>query len=96
MLSQTTLLSGYSSGGRGPGENVLYLNDDLIKEGAIGLAITGDAKVDTIVAQGCKPIGKPLRVTQCERNLLKEIDNTPPFQILENLYSTLDVNDRAL
>ena len=91
-----TTIGGISSGGRGPGENVLYLNDDLIKEGAIGLAITGDAKVDTIVAQGCKPIGKPLRVTQCERNLLKEIDNTPPFQILENLYPTLDVNDRGL
>ena len=91
-----TTIGGISSGGRGPGENVLYLNDELIRQGAIGLAITGDAKIDTIVAQGCKPIGKPLRITQCDRNLLKEIDGNPPFQILENLYSTLDDTDRKL
>ena len=91
-----TTIGGIASGGHRPGGNILYLNDGIIREGAIGLAITGDAKIDTIVAQGCKPIGEPLRITQCDRNLLKEINGSSPFEILGSLYSILDENERKL
>ena len=42
--------------------------------GLVGVALTGNVAVDTIVAQGCRPIGEPMFVTRCERNVIHELD----------------------
>ena len=32
--------------------------------------MTGDIQIDTIVAQGCRPIGSPMQVNECQQNIL--------------------------
>jgi small ligand-binding sensory domain FIST len=60
------------------------------------VTISGEIDVDTIVAQGCRPIGQPSFVTRCQRNVLFEIDGRPPLRVLEELYQTLGERDREL
>src|SRR5215831_20904585 len=55
-----TVVGGLASGGRAPGANVLYLDDAVHRRGLVGVALTGNVAVDTIVAQGCRPIGDPM------------------------------------
>jgi small ligand-binding sensory domain FIST len=62
----------------------------------VGVALSGDIAVDTIVAQGCRPIGKPLTITQCHETLLQKVDGKSPIEVLEELVETLNENDRQL
>lgn len=69
-----TKIGGLVSGGKRPGQNALWIRDKLYRNGLVGAALYGNVVIESIVAQGCKPIGKPLRVTKSDRNILFEID----------------------
>jgi small ligand-binding sensory domain FIST len=87
---------GLVSGGRMPGTDWLFAQGQSFRTGAVGVAFTGDVAIDTIVAQGCKPIGAPMVVTRGEGNLILELDGRPPLDVLQALHDGLDRRDRAL
>jgi small ligand-binding sensory domain FIST len=89
-------VGGLASGAAQPGENALFFNSICYRSGAVGLAMTGNIALDALVAQGCRPIGKPLRVTRCDRNILMELNGEPPLNILRDLYTTLEPRDQTL
>ncbi|MDB9535806.1 FIST N-terminal domain-containing protein [Dolichospermum planctonicum CS-1226] len=74
----------------------LFCNDKLCREGTVGIALTGNIVLDTIVSQGCRPIGQPLQVTKAERNIILELDEKVPLMVLRNLISSLSEEDRTL
>lgn len=93
---RATKFGGLASGGRAPGDNRLFLRDRALRGGAVGVALSGNLSVETIVAQGCRPIGKPLIVTRCKDNVILEVDGRPPLLELHDLYESLDTRDREL
>src|SRR5262245_30015254 len=96
VYPQAKKAGGLASGGRQPGGNALYADGALHTSGAVGLALTGDAEIDTVVAQGCRPIGTPMFVTRCERNLVQGLDGRSPYEVLADLYELLSSRDREL
>jgi small ligand-binding sensory domain FIST len=78
----------------------------LYREGTIGVALSGNISFETIVAQGCRPIGEPYQVTQQERNIIlelgelessgREIRPRSPLQVLRDLVQGLSESDRLL
>jgi small ligand-binding sensory domain FIST len=92
----STKLGGLASGAQQPGANALFLGRALHRAGVVGVALSGDIAVDTIVAQGCRPIGQPMFITRCQQNLLWELDGQPALQVLQELYEQLDPADQAL
>jgi small ligand-binding sensory domain FIST len=89
-------IGGLASGGRQPASNVLFLGKELHRSGAVGLAVSGDVVVDTIVAQGCRPVGDPMFVTRCDRNIIWQLDGMRPLEVLQQLHARLDERDREL
>jgi small ligand-binding sensory domain FIST len=89
-------IGGLASGGSSPGENRLFLGAEALWGGAVGVALSGNLAVDTIVAQGCRPIGRPMLVTRCEGNVVHELDGKPPLAVLRALFETLPERDRDL
>ncbi len=89
-------VGGLASGGGSPGSNILFLDGEAHEEGAVGFAVSGDIRVDTIVAQGCRPIGRPLVITRCEHNVVLELNGRPAVTLLRELFDTLDADDRKL
>lgn len=89
-------IGGLASGINQPGGNALYLDDTVYRSGVVGLAIHGNVVVDTVVAQGCKPIGKTMHVTACKENVLVEIDGQTPFEALKEIFQGLNERDREL
>lgn len=89
-------VGGLASGGRNPGTTALFLGDEVHHSGTVGIALTGNLVVDTLVAQGCKPIGPPMIVTRSEGNLILELDGRSPVAALQELYAHLDEHDRKL
>ena len=89
-------IGGLASGGDRPRGNVLYLGQQSHREGVVGVALQGNVRIDTVVAQGCRPVGTPMRVTKCDRNLLLEIDGRTPMEVLQQLYASCSDRDRQL
>lgn len=89
-------IGGLASGAQRPGDNALFLDAATYDTGAIGLALRGNILVDTVVAQGCRPIGQPMRITASRRNILGELDGHPPVAVLQNLYRAMPERDRQL
>ena len=95
-FSRSVRVGGLASGGQQQGDNALFLGDQVYRSGAIGVALHGNITVDTVVAQGCCPIGSPLRITQSHHNLLMELDGKPPLAVLKEMFQTLSDRDREL
>ena len=89
-------IGGMASGGQQPGSNALMLDGEVHRSGAVGLAFHGDVVIDTIVAQGCRPIGKPMNLTRCNDNVLLELDGAPALEVLRDLYQVLSERDKEL
>ena len=89
-------IGGLASGGTSPGLNAMFLDGEVFTEGVVGVALSGDVAIDTVVAQGCRPIGEMMQVTRCNGNVLHELDGEPVLQVLQELFTDLGERDRQL
>jgi small ligand-binding sensory domain FIST len=89
-------VGGLASGASRPREQVMFAGDRVVKEGAVGVALMGDVDLVPAVAQGCRPIGEPLRITKCEGHLLLELDGVPVLDALRALLRDAPSRDREL
>jgi small ligand-binding sensory domain FIST len=87
---------GLASGGPVPGANRLFLQSRTHRGGMVGVALAGNLAVETIVAQGCRAIGKPMIATRCRDNVLLDVDGRPPLEVLRDLFPTLPERDQEL
>lgn len=89
-------VGGLASGANKPGGNALFLNDETLNEGLVAVSVSGNVVVETVVAQGCRPIGKPYRVTSCQGNILLELDGKPAIRVLKEVLEDLPPQDQEL
>ena len=89
-------VGGLASGGGAPGENQLIAGGEIHSAGAVGLMLRGNIVMDTIVAQGCRPIGDPLFVTWAEDNILCQLEGRRATEVLSELYDSLPSDDQKL
>ncbi|MFN6068434.1 MAG: FIST C-terminal domain-containing protein, partial [Pseudanabaena sp.] len=68
----------------------------LYRTGLLGVALWGDVTIDPVVAQGCRPIGKIMQVSECERNLILGLEGKPPLALLQDTVGDLSQSDREL
>lgn len=94
--SAAAKIGGLASGGQEPGGNAMFLGDRDYPSGAVGVAMHGNIIVDTVVAQGCRPIGRAMRITQSRRNMLEGLDGETPLTILRGMFPTLSPRDQDL
>jgi small ligand-binding sensory domain FIST len=95
-LPGSTVVGGVASGARQPGQNALFLDAVVHRDGLVGVALAGDIVIDTVVAQGCRPIGEPMFVTRAERNFLYEVDGRSPAAVLSDLHRQASPRDKEL
>jgi small ligand-binding sensory domain FIST len=89
-------IGGLASGAQRPGGNVLYLDDTIHRSGLAGVALAGNVEVETIVAQGCRPIGEPIPITRCDRNVILELDGRPALDVVREVLQGLSGRSREL
>lgn len=87
---------GLASGMEQPGTPCLLLNERMYHSGCICLTFSGNVAVDTIVAQGCRPIGDPMFANATYENLILELDGKIPREMLTELYQRIKRSDRKL
>lgn len=100
-------VGGLASGDSFRESKQLFVDYRAYRSGAVGVALSGDVVIEPIVAQGCRPIGQPLWVTECERNIVMQVSiqldpdtiaDKPqaPLKALRQLIEELSDKDREL
>ena len=80
----------------------LFCDFKQYRDGMVGVALSGNLVMETIVAQGCRPIGQPYQVVEGERNILLKLEESAygkahtPLEILQGIFEDLEEEDRAL
>lgn len=90
------LVGGMASSARQAGQNVLFRNDQMFSEGMVGLSLSGPLRVETIVSQGCRPIGSPLVVTKSHDNVIEHLGGKPALAALQQVVESMPPDERDL
>jgi small ligand-binding sensory domain FIST len=90
------VVGGMASGAGAPGESALLLNDHTYRQGAVGVALAGAIEIDSIVSQGCRPIGPLFTVTASDANVIKQLDGKPAIAQIQAVVEELSETDKAL
>jgi small ligand-binding sensory domain FIST len=93
---QSHKIGGIVSGLRHVNERVLFLDGQRFHDGAVLLSLRGALRIDSLVAQGCRPVGPVYTVTQCERNLIYQLDGATALKALQSIYDSADTRTRDL
>lgn len=62
--------------------------------GALLAFLEGPVRLETVVAQGCRPIGEPMVVTGCDGHLIHRIGSRPALKVLSETLETLTADER--
>jgi len=87
------VLGGLASGPRGEEEVAVFGPSIGDTSDALAIALDG-VRLETVVSQGCRPIGEPLPVTRADEHLLIELGSRPAYQVLEQAFNTLAEADK--
>jgi small ligand-binding sensory domain FIST len=88
------VVGGLAGGGRGARENRMILAGQAYDGGAVGVRMAGPVTVETIISQGCRPIGDRYVVTRAEQNVIHELGGKPALQRLQTAFDSLDEQRR--
>jgi len=88
------VVGGLAAGGDRPGDHVLWLDDQYMRDGLVGVSI-GGVKLTTAVSQGCTPIGPEMVVTDADgEGRIYALAGVPALTKLQEVLDGLD--DAAL
>lgn len=90
------IVGGMASGGQQRGTTRLFFQGSVLDEGAVGVVLTGNVAVATVVSQGCRPLGAVHVVTRVEQNVIHELDGALALRKLEELYRGASERDQLL
>lgn len=91
-----TILGGMASAGDRPNTNTLLLNGEVRNSGAMGVTLSGNIQVDTIVSQGCRPIASPMVITKARGNLILELAGERAVDVIRDTVQQLEEPDKEL
>jgi small ligand-binding sensory domain FIST len=89
-------IGGIASGLRGIGERTMFMGQGRVSDGAVVMTLSGDIRLDTLVAQGCRGVGNVYTITECDSNMLVELDGKPALKVLTEIYEAASPADRIL
>jgi small ligand-binding sensory domain FIST len=90
------VIGGLSSAVAVGAPNWLCVDGEIVRSGAVGVALSGGVEFETIVSQGCRPVGKPMIVTKADQNVIFELAGKPAFEALRETVAALPDRDRRL
>jgi len=89
------IVGGLAAGGGEPESQALFLDDEVLTEGAVGAALRG-IRVRTVVSQGCAPIGSDSVITSSDENVVHELAGKPAVERLESEIRSMTAEQQRL
>ena len=89
------LLGGLASGRTPDDETVLFIGDEVVSDGAVGVRLDG-VEVLPMVSQGATPLGPELTITAGEGHVIGELAGKPALEKLRETIEELPPEDLRL
>lgn len=89
-------IGGMASAADSPNENIVVFDGEVLRHGLTGVALWGRVTIDTIVSQGCRPIGRHLVITRSEKNAILEVGGITPYEAIQKIWNESPARDREL
>ncbi|HWT95002.1 MAG TPA: FIST C-terminal domain-containing protein [Solirubrobacteraceae bacterium] len=89
------VLGGVASGASASGGALLFRDDEVLFEGAVGLRLEG-VELLPCVSQGATPVGPELTITACSGNMIEELAGAPALTKLRDVILALEPAEREL
>lgn len=90
------ILGGYCSSQNWESSSLLFCNNKVLNRGAVGLVLPPELHWQTIVSQGCRPIGDPMVVTALDGNTILGLGGRPALPMLRELFQRLPSHERDM
>lgn len=90
------IVGGMASAAKQPGGNAMLLDDTLHNDGAVGVSLLGDVRIDAVVSQGCRAVGPNMVITRAQKNVILELGGRPAVTAVEEALHDLDEQEREL
>ena len=87
-------LGGLASGDQREQRTQVYLNGDVYEEGGVALSVGGQVALQSVISQGCMPIGETWTITRAEGNVIHEIGNQPAYEVLVETFESLSDTEK--
>jgi small ligand-binding sensory domain FIST len=87
-LSKIPMTGGLASSELPAPHACVFLNEEII-EGGVTLFFGGGIRLETVVSQGCRPIGEPMTITQADENILYSLGTASAYEILTHAIESL-------
>ncbi|MGO8701003.1 MAG: FIST N-terminal domain-containing protein [Limisphaerales bacterium] len=88
------VLGGLASGEPSDRGAQVYLNGQVFDEGGVGVALSGEVELMSVISQGCTPIGQTWTITKAEGNFIHQIANRPAYEILAETFMELSAQEQ--
>jgi len=91
------IIGGLASASTHPHQTFVFLNGDVHGQGAVAVALSGAYTIETVVSQGCDPIGEPWIITGANGSIVETISQRPAYEVLVETVRALppDKQERA-
>jgi small ligand-binding sensory domain FIST len=89
------VVGGLAAGGGEPDTQALFVEDEVVYEGAVGAVLRG-VPVRTVVSQGCAPVGRDSVITRAEGNVVFELAGETALERLKGDLATLTPEQQQL
>jgi small ligand-binding sensory domain FIST len=90
------VIGGMASSGRSPGENILFRDDQVIDQGFVGMSLSGAIDVQTVVSQGCRPVGHHVVITKGHENVIEHLGGRPAVAVLQEIVDAMTREEQQL
>jgi small ligand-binding sensory domain FIST len=83
------ILGGLASGDPSQRATQLYLDGGVFEEGGVAVAVAGEVELQSVISQGCTPIGETWTITKTEGNIIYKIANRSAYEVLQETFTRL-------
>ncbi len=89
-------VGGMASAAERPRQNAMVFDGQTLREGIVGVALSGTLSIDYVVSQGCRPIGRHLVITKAERNVIYKLGGQTALAAVNELLEACPARDVEL
>ena len=89
------IIGGLATGEPSTPRTQVYLNAAVFETGGVALSFHGDVALESLISQGCTPIGETWTITKSERNFIHEIGSRPAYTVLNETFNSLAKRDQT-
>jgi small ligand-binding sensory domain FIST len=88
------IVGGLASGDFAQRTTQLYLDGGVFEEGGVAVALAGNVELQSVISQGCTPIGQTWTITKTEHNIIHQIANRPAYEVLQETFANLPESEQ--